>query len=140
MADPRIIPLREPNQGVQFSPFGFTNLDESRAQGTSTEALGGAMPAAEPEREEQPRQRGTVVVDRPTPVAKVRAAEKVAIQTGLSGTPNQVLRGARARIKELRAFLKQADKARKELQELERLVAAAKKPLAPVRDIKRSAG
>lgn len=61
--------------------------------------------------------------------------------TALTG-PNQVVRAAKARVKELRAFLRASatavKKAEKELRELERLVSAAKRPLAPVRDIRRS--
>lgn len=41
-------------------------------------------------------------------------------------TPGDVIAGAKQRITELRAFIRAADRARKELEELERLVEAAR--------------
>ena len=122
--------LRPENEGVQFTPFGVVPLGEAHI---ATGQMGSALPVAEPER------RPPVVVhhamERPEP-----ASLPCDDRSGFDASPGGVIKAARARIKELRAFLRSAKKAEKELRELERLVAAAKKPLASVRDIRRSAG
>ena len=55
-------------------------------------------------------------------------------------SPRGVVKAAKARVRAIRAELRNMKALQKELAELERLIQAAKKPLAAVRDIRRSAG
>lgn len=69
---------------------------------------------------------------KPTPKAK-REAETL--------TPRDVVRAAKARAKQLRAEIRRLANAKRELEQMERLIAAAdNRPTATVRELKRSAG
>jgi len=129
--------LRPDGEGVQFTPFGIVPIGE--ATFSDGAPLGSQLPPREqaPTRvaQAEPQRRVLEQVDRAIADTSARIVPRST--TGVS--PASVVKAAKSRVKELRAFLREAKKAEKELRELERLIAAAKKPLAPVREIRRSA-
>lgn len=123
--------LRPDDEGVQFTPFGLVPLGEARLD---TGMMGSALPPTDDQVPARPAAARHLLPASVAPAAPSSATPSAPL------TPGALLKQAKGRIKELRAFLRTAKKAELELKELERLVAAAKKPLAPVRDIRRSAG
>lgn len=140
--------VHAPNEGVQYTPFGAFPLD------TATPLYSGDFaPSVAPKHQVEAKtdvegldeyiRRRMQIADAPAPVVQSASRQDVTRDTSTTAmalSPANVVKAAKSRIKELRAFLRQAKKAEKELRELERLVDAAKKPLAAVRDIRRSTG
>jgi hypothetical protein len=127
-ADSREV-LRPAGEGFQVTPFGMFALDTATPVGGEMHGAAVHRPVIEAHGE---------TVQQPRALAAPQARPALPIAP-FDSSPRGVVRAAKARIKELRTFLREAKKAEKELRELERLVAAAKKPLAPVRDIRRTA-
>ncbi len=111
-------------RGFQFTPYGFTELGDASGatalpQDFSPAFVDKNLPAA------------------PAPASKTVTAEKIEpkpLRPSLTG-PREVVRAAKARAKDIRAELRHMKALQKELTELERLIAAAKKPVAAVRPI-----
>jgi microsomal dipeptidase-like Zn-dependent dipeptidase len=119
--------------GCQMSPFGFLGLDQAIPVGAGDMAGAVAPQVAEPEPTPSFVTRHTTAQGHP-----VHQVERMDAVTDSS--PRGVVKAAKARVKAIRAELKNMKALQKELAELERLIDAAKKPLAPVRDIRRSVG
>lgn len=124
-------------EGISYQSIGGAILPCDLESGQLT---GGAVAIADSHAGDDQSEKNAEIFRRAAPVPAPRQAARVPAPTPLvlTGSPNQIVRAAKARIKELTAFLRAAKKAEKELNELKRLVAAAKRPLAPVRDIRRS--
>lgn len=76
--------------------------------------------------------------DEPGPARAPQSAAKAAPAKPLS--PRDVVKAAKTRAKELRAEIKRLESAKRELAQMERLIAAANgRALAPVRELKRAA-
>lgn len=140
LADDPPVRLRPENEGVQLTPFGAVPLGEAHID---TGMMGSAPPLV-PATDFGFLHQARVAehVSGALPPSRMMSIDgHPGVQVRGYGSPREVVKAARARIKELRAFMREAAKAKKELTELERLVAAAKgKQLAPVRDIRRSTG
>lgn len=144
--------LRPDGEGVQFTPFGMAQLGHAEFEegmpiaGASPKTLLRELGEAGAETIIQTQQIGGLethtVRARPShaEVGVAKALRDGQMPDPQKWRPGEVVKAAKARIKELRAFLREAKKAEKELKELERLVDAAKKPLAAVRDLRRTAG
>jgi hypothetical protein len=115
-----------PGSGVQLTPWGFSALgDASGAQ--PGEFAPGVAPVVEPTAPMPESQ-----VTKPTRLQyAIDVAPAAKIKTG-SLKPKDVLRLARARVREIRAELKRHAALQKELTQLENMLKAAK-PLASVR-------
>jgi hypothetical protein len=121
----------------QMTPGGIAPLnvdgDDAPNPGATTIVAGGAFVASL-----QAQRDGAHA---PPPLSPPAAAKgpKSTDEAALTPTqglgPRGVVKAAKARIKELKRILRQHNKLKAELAELERLVAAAQTPAAPVRAI-----
>lgn len=132
--------LRHGGEGTQLTPFGFQSLDLA-APAPNADLHASVVPVAQTApgldafiAAEMARR---APVSAPAAAAPEHYAQPAPTKSFGSVSPATVVKSAKARIKELRAFLRTAKKAEKELKELERLVAAAKRPLAPVESIRK---
>lgn len=124
-----------PGSAVQFTPFGLTALGDASGVPVGEYAPGVAPQTATPAQsveEPQPKHRLEY---------EISIAPKSKTKTGATLKPADVLKLARARVREIKAELRRHAALKKELTQLENMLSAAK-PLAPVRalDSARRAG
>lgn len=119
-------------EGFEFSPMGFVPIGEG--QRVWNEMKGGNAPEVAPSAIPEP---AASMAHVEAALAGVpRRAEQHARRFAASpSSPRDVIRGARLRVKEIRAELRRLKALQRELAELERLLAAAKNksPRATVR-------
>jgi hypothetical protein len=117
----------------QMTPHGIAPLnmggEDAPAPGATVIVAGGAFVASLKAQRDEPSNQP----------AQQASGKKPQATDGLTPTeglgPRGVVKAAKARIKELKRILRQHNKLQAELAELERLVAAAQTPAAPVRAI-----
>jgi hypothetical protein len=112
------------------------DLDTGHLTGTAIAALDCGSADDKSERVAQSLRQNVIAPPAATvPLAAQRKPQKP-VKPGFG--PGQVVRSAKERIRVIKAELKHHEALKRELAELERLVSAAKRPVAIVRDIRRS--
>lgn len=123
--------VAEDGAGYQFSPFGILPIGTSIAP-TSDDAA----PAAVPQSQMPAPSSALAPFVPPVPVAdpRITPAELkplIDLKATVSSSPREVIRAARARVKELKQELRVLAARKRELEELERLLRAAKQRPEP---------
>lgn len=134
------IQIREPG-GFEYTQFGIIDLGSRAPVPVGDPANGGAAPAAVHRVEEpQPAQAPIMSEAGRTSQLLTRAYAKHVEQAPLHDVkagPREVVKAARARVRDIRRELKRLTSLKSELDELERLLAAAKqKPEAKLRALR----
>lgn len=130
--------VAENPEGVSYQSLGGAIVPFDLATGaiTGDPVTTGASRAAD----EKSQALADVLHARPVvrrEAANAQPAAPVAQRSAPIG-PRDVVRAAKARIKEIKSELRNHGALKRELAELERLVQAAKKPVASVRELRRS--
>jgi hypothetical protein len=129
--------------GFQFSPIaGVIPLTPEAFDANAMHGAAVALPPVEPyDPEAIPEESGSRVAPPPR-AAVAKAAPAVVLPAPASArasapaiSPRTVLKAARARVKEIKAELKRMRGLQTELGQLERMLAATKKPLASLTPI-----
>lgn len=120
-------------QGFQFTPMGVLPL--GAVTGGVSKKMAPAVVRPQPSSAQAPQQLTLPAM----PQAPVFATPSTVATSSALITPRDVVKAARARVREIRAELKHHKRLQSELAELERMLAAARsKPKAVVTTIRRT--
>lgn len=128
--------VRENPEGVSYTSLGGAIIPIDMATG---QHIGAPVAVREARAADDKSAAVAESLHRSAPQAPERAPVAAPQKRAASTIgPRDVVRAAKARIKDIKAELRTHAALKRELAELERLVAAAKKPVATVRELRRS--